>query len=87
MEFNIEIIGLMAAFLTTAAFVPQAFKIFRTKEVKDVSLTMYLVMFLGICLWFYYGLFIDSISIIAANIVTGIIVLNIIFFKFRIRGN
>lgn len=83
MEFNIEIIGLIAAFLTTSAFVPQAFKILKTREVKNVSLTMYLAMLLGVCLWFYYGLIIDSLSIIVANAVTGIIVLSIIFFKIR----
>lgn len=80
---NIEIIGLIAALLTTSAFVPQAIKILKTREVKDVSLTMYLVMFIGICLWFYYGLVLNSISIILANIVTGIIVLSIIYFKIR----
>jgi len=83
MDINIEIIGLIAAFLTTSAFVPQAVKILKTREVKDVSLTMYLVMFFGICLWFYYGLVRNSISIILANIVTGIIVLGIIYFKIR----
>lgn len=83
MEFNIEIIGLIAAFLTTSAFVPQAFKIFRTKEVKDVSLTMYIAMFIGICLWFYYGITIDSISIILANLASGILVFSIIVFKIR----
>lgn len=83
MEFNIEIIGLLAAFLTTASFVPQAFKIFRTKEVKDVSLTMYIAMFIGICLWFFYGTQIDSISIMAANLASGILVASILVFKIR----
>lgn len=83
MEFNIEIIGLIAAFLTTSAFVPQAFKIFKTKEVKDVSLTMYIAMFVGICLWFYYGYYLNAISIMLANLVSGIVVISIIFFKMR----
>ncbi|OIQ40899.1 MAG: hypothetical protein BM563_01700 [Bacteroidetes bacterium MedPE-SWsnd-G1] len=83
MEFNIEIIGLLAAVLTTSSFVPQAFKIWNTKEVKDVSLTMYIAMFIGICLWFYYGVHIDSLSIILANLASGIIVLSILLFKVR----
>lgn len=83
MGFNIEIIGLIAAFLTTSAFVPQAFKILKTREVKDVSLTMYISMFVGICLWFYYGFTINSLSIILANLVSGILVLSIIIFKVR----
>ena len=83
MKFNIEIIGLIAACLTTAAFVPQAVKIWKTKEVKDLSLTMYLVMLVGIILWFYYGYHLNSISIILANAVTGAIVLSIIFLKIK----
>ena len=83
MNFNIEIIGLIAAFLTTSAFVPQAVKIWKTKEVKDVSLTMYFVMLAGIILWFYYGYHLDSISIIAANVVTGFIVISIIYLKMK----
>lgn len=83
MEFNIEIVGLIAAFLTTASFVPQAFKIFKTREVKDVSLTMYIAMFIGLCMWFYYGYYINALSIMLANIVSGLIVLSIILFKIR----
>ena len=83
MNFNIEIIGLIAAFLTTSAFVPQAIKIWKTKEVKDVSLTMYFVMLAGIILWFYYGYQLNSISIIAANAVTGVIVISIIYLKIK----
>ena len=83
MKFNIEIIGLIAACLTTAAFIPQAIKIWKSKEVKDISLTMYLSMLLGIILWFYYGYQLNSISIILANAVTGTIVLSIIYLKLK----
>ena len=80
---NIEIIGLIAACLTTAAFIPQALKIWKSKKVKDISLTMYLSMLLCIILWFYYGYQLNSISIILANAVTGTIVLSIIYLKLK----
>ncbi|GAB1308056.1 hypothetical protein KH5_07390 [Urechidicola sp. KH5] len=80
---NIEIIGLIAAFLTTSAFVPQAFKIYKSKEVDDISLSMYIAMFVGICLWFYYGYHINSISIMLANLVSGLVVMSILIFKIR----
>ena len=41
----INSIGFIAASLTTASFVPQAWKILRHKKVKDLSLTMYTMMF------------------------------------------
>ena len=47
----IDLIGFMAAFLSTAAFVPQAYKISKEKTAKGVSLTMYLVMLTGVLLW------------------------------------
>ena len=83
MVFNIEIVGLVAATLTTAAFVPQVYKTWKTKSVKELSLTMYLVMFMGILLWLTYGILINSFSIMLANIVTGLLVLLLIYLKLR----
>ena len=81
MSFNIEIIGFLAATLTTTSFVPQVFRIWKTKEVKDISFMMYLSMFFGVSLWFYYGFLINSISMMIANIVSALLVLVILFFK------
>lgn len=85
MGFNIEIIGLIAAVLTTSSFVPQVYKTWKTKEVEHLSLSMYLVMLTGIILWLIYGIYIDSISIILANIVTIILVCMIIILKIRYK--
>jgi len=81
MNFNIEIIGFLAAVLTTASFVPQVFRIWKTKEVKDISFVMYLSMFFGVSLWFYYGFIINSISMMIANIISALLVLSILYFK------
>ncbi|PHR70701.1 MAG: hypothetical protein COA67_07805 [Lutibacter sp.] len=85
MDFNIEIIGLIAAFFTTAAFVPQVVKIWKTKEVENLSLTMYLTMLSGVILWLIYGININSLSMILANIVTITLVCVIIFLKLRYK--
>ncbi len=85
MAFNSEIIGLIAASLTTAAFVPQVYKTWKTKSVDELSLTMYLVFFTGIVLWVIYGIFINSLSIILANTITGLLVLLLIFFKLKYK--
>ena len=83
MSFNIEIIGFLAAAFTTASFVPQVYRIWKTKEVKDISFMMYLSMFFGVSLWFYYGFIITSISMMIANIISALLVLSILFFKIR----
>lgn len=75
MNFNIEYIGLIAAILTTSGFAPQVYKTLKTKSVTGVSLTMYLVLFLGMLFWLYYGILMNSFSIILANIVSGGLVL------------
>ena len=74
-----EIIGLIAAFLTTIAFLPQAIKVYRSQSTDGLSLPMYLIMFVGVCMWLYYGLRIESLSVVAANSVTAIMQIFIIF--------
>jgi len=86
MDLSVEIIGVIGATLTTASFVPQVYKVVKTKSVEGISLTMYLVFFIGILFWLYYGIKIDSFSVIFANIITGILVLIILLFRI-IYGN
>ena len=79
----IDILGLIAAALTTTAFIPQAIKTYKTKSVEDISLMMYLVFTTGLILWLIYGLIIRNIPIICANIVTTSLALMIIYFKLK----
>jgi|TARA_B100001059_G_scaffold61068_1_gene56811 MtN3 and saliva related transmembrane protein len=76
-----EIVGLSAAFLTTSAFIPQVYKIYKEKNADGISLTMYIILFTGVILWFIYGILIGSLSIIIANGVTALLQLSIIIFK------
>lgn len=66
----IDALGYVAATLTTASFVPQAWLTFRTRDVRGISLAMYSVFTLGIALWLVYGLFIEAWPIVIANVVT-----------------
>ncbi len=83
--FNTEWIGFVAAALTTGAFLPQALKVWKNKSAKDLSLSMYLAMLFGITLWLIYGISIDSPSMIAANSVTLILVISILYFKLKFK--
>ncbi len=82
---KIEFIGLLAAVLTTSAFVPQVYKAWKLKSTKDISLTMYLVFLTGLLLWLYYGIEIGSISIIIANFVTAALACVIIVLKLKYK--
>ena len=78
-----EVIGLSAAFLTTSAFIPPVYKIYKEKNADGISLTMYIILFIGVILWFLYGVLIGSLSIIIANGVTALLQLSIIIFKLK----
>ncbi|KPM32807.1 Hypothetical protein I595_1234 [Croceitalea dokdonensis DOKDO 023] len=82
---NVELVGLAAAVLTTSAFVPQVYKAWKHRSTKDISLLMYLVFVVGVLLWLFYGIAIDSISIIAANVVTLLLAIAIIVAKLRFK--
>ena len=80
---DVEIIGFIAALLTTSAFVPQVLKVWKSKSTLGVSVSMYLVMLLGVFLWGVYGYIIESRSIMIANTVTGFLQLMILVLIFK----
>ncbi len=83
-EINPEWIGGLAAILTTAAYVPQAVKVLITRDTRAISLAMYVLISSGIFCWFVYGLMIESPSVIAANGITLMLSLTILFMKLKL---
>ncbi len=83
MTASIELIGGLAATITTLCWVPQALKVIHTRETKAISLVMYLMLAVGIALWLVYGLLIQSWPLIGANAVTIVPVLVILGMKLR----
>ena len=82
----IQIIGLVAGGLTTTAFLPQVIKTWKSKSAKDLSLGMFLLFSLGVALWLVYGIMVQDIPVIAANLLTLMLASTILFFKFRFKG-
>lgn len=77
----IQFIGLLAAVLTTAAFVPQAILTIRTRSTKDLSLPTYALLSIGTLLWLTYGLLIRDMPLILANAITATLASTILYFK------
>ena len=77
----IEIIGYVAATLTTISLLPQLIKIIKTKDTKNLSLYMYIAFVIGISLWFVYGILIINYALIIANAITIVFGLIILSFK------
>lgn len=82
----IEIIGLCAAFLTTASFLPQVYKTWKTKDISGLSLPMLAMFFTGVVLWLVYGLLLNSPSLILANGITTISIMLLFIFKIKYRN-
>lgn len=80
---TIELIGAVAATITTLCWIPQAIKVLRTRETAAISLTMYCMLAVGIFLWLVYGILILSWPLIGANAVTLMPVLAILGMKLR----
>lgn len=81
MAFSIEWIGGLAGILTTASFLPQVYKTWKTKSAASLSLPMLVLMIVGVLLWGIYGVMLNSISMIIANVVTFISTLVLLYFK------
>jgi MtN3 and saliva related transmembrane protein len=79
----ITIIGLVAATLTTTAFLPQAIKSWRTKSAKDLSLGMFAIFCTGVFLWLIYGLLNHDLPIILSNAMTLVLALTILVLKIK----
>ena len=77
-------VGYLAAFCTTAAFIPQAYKVYKTRKTEDISLGMFLLMSTGVASWLLYGLLIKSPPIISANSITLILAVYIFIMKIKL---
>ena len=78
-----DIIGSIAAVLTTASFLPQAAHVLRTRDTRAISLLMYTMFTAGITLWGIYGLMTEQWSIIIANGITLVLATLILTMKAR----
>ncbi len=85
MSETADLLGSAAGFLTTAAFVPQVVKTWKSKSAADLSLGMFLVFALGVLLWLAYGILIGARPIIVANSVTLALAVSILLMKIRFK--
>jgi MtN3 and saliva related transmembrane protein len=78
-----EWVGGIAATLTTCSFIPQVWKVWRTKHTKDISLLMYTLFTFGVALWLIYGILLGAWPIIIANSITLLLAGTVLVLKLR----
>ena len=74
-------VSAIAAILTTAAFIPQAYKIIQSRETAGVSLWMHVTFAAGVSFWFVLGVLLLNWPMMIANAVTFVLTLIIIGMK------
>jgi MtN3 and saliva related transmembrane protein len=82
---SIQLLGLAAGSFTTAAFLPQVIKTWKSRSAKDLSLGMFSLFCLGVLLWLIYGIVVQDVPVIAANLVTLMLASTLLFFKLRFK--
>lgn len=81
MQITTEMIGYVAATLTTGSFVPQAVLTLKTRNTDGLSFGMYGLFALGVAFWLVYGLLIHNDAIIVANAITLLLSVAILSVK------
>lgn len=79
-----DLIGYLAAFLTTACYIPQTLHVLRERKTHGISLFAYLTLTTGITFWVLYGVLIGNWPIILCNGVTLPLLLVIVAMKIRL---
>ncbi len=81
----VQLLGLTAGLLTTIAFLPQVVKTWKMRSAKDLSLSTFSLFFVGVSLWFVYGLLMKDTPIIVTNAFTLIFAGVLLFFKLKFK--
>ena len=80
---SVEILGFVAAALTSLCWLPQAWRTIRTRDTRAISLWTQSLFAAGTALWLTYGVQIGSLPVVFANALTLLLVLLIVMMKLR----
>jgi MtN3 and saliva related transmembrane protein len=81
MHLDLNHLGFAAAVCTTGAFIPQVLMVWRERGAPGISAGMYLMFILGVALWLFYGLALDSWPMVIANGITLLLASSVLGMK------
>ncbi len=79
----VRIIGFFSAACTTAAFLPQVIKSWRTKKTRDISSGWLGLLVVGIFSWIVYGILREDLVIIIGNVATVAMLAVLLYLKIK----
>lgn len=84
---SVTLLGIIAGVFTSAAMLPQVIKALKTKDTKDISLFMVILMISGLALWIYYGFRKDDIPIIYTNSFSFLVNVTLLFLHLKYKNH
>jgi MtN3 and saliva related transmembrane protein len=75
------VIGVLAATLSVTSFVPQAWRVIKTRETKDLATPMWIMNVTGFAMWTTYGVLIRTWPIIIPNAICCVLAAFILTMK------
>lgn len=82
-QWLVEAVGTLAAILGTISWLPQAIRTVRTHDTRGLSLASTVLLLVTVTLWFVYGLAIGAGPLVAANVISMLLVGTIVAMKLR----
>lgn len=67
MNFMGELLGYIAGICTAIVFLPQSVQTLKTKNVKGLALSTYIIYNIGMLSWILYGIYLHSLQMIIFN--------------------
>ena len=80
---NLHYVGFFAGLLTSGAAIQQVFRTYQTKHARDLSMWQLVLLNLGMLLWLIYGLSLNDLPLIIANIFSIVCYTLLIAMKLR----
>jgi len=87
MTYWIEALGVAAAICSMSSFIPQLYKIWRTRDASSVSLKMFALTVTGFVLWTAYGVVRGGWPIVLSNLVCLVLSALILWSKWQFRAS
>lgn len=77
--------GYAGSLLSSITFVPQVFRVWKTRSAGDLSMAMLLIVFSSTLIWIVYGVGIHSWPVILCNSIIAVLSLLLIYFKISFK--
>ncbi len=84
-ELWIEAIGLLAGGLGIVAWIPQIRDVWVREQHEGISLTTFSIVTIALSLWLIYGILVESLAMIVANVFTLTVILAVLIGVRRLR--